>query len=115
MSTKLGLKFPPLSGAHPAALARMLFGNPSEAQTVSDEASRCMMGEKGYARGDAVGLRGVRGVADEDAGAEEVDVEEVVEEVHVVRGGKRAAGAVDRARERTVGRVERWLPHLLRR
>ena len=107
MSTKLGLNDPPLRGLHPSASARIL----KRVQQISKTELRALQGL--YARSNTVRRGSRAGVTEEDASAEQVDIQEMVEHVHVVRSRERTRDAIDRAREGVVSRVKRRLPDLV--
>lgn len=65
-----------------------------------------------YSRGDAVRRVRVFGIANDDSAVEQVDVQRVIDHVHVVCRRQRSGDAVDRTGERRVCHAKRCLPDL---
>lgn len=65
-----------------------------------------------YSRGNAVRRISIFGIADYDSAVEQVDVQRVVDHVHVICRRQRARDAVNRAGERRIRHAEGCLPDL---
>lgn len=68
--------------------------------------------DEANSRCNAVGCWCIRRIADDDTCVEDVDVQRMVDHVHMIGGIQRALDTVDTARERCVGDTERRLPYL---